>query len=143
MSREKKFMYKTNLRWEGGKRGGLLIKNKNKILISTPPEFGGEEGFWSPEELLISSVNSCIMTTFLHYADRKGLEVTSYESSVEGVLENVEKQFRFSSITVKPKIVVKNKDQISEIRALLGVAEKHCFISNSVKSEVEIVPEIE
>jgi organic hydroperoxide reductase OsmC/OhrA len=39
------------------------------------PEFKGPEGIWSPEELLVGSVNACVMNTFLAYADAARLAV--------------------------------------------------------------------
>jgi len=61
---------------------------------------------WTLEELFVASVNICIKTTLLHYAQRDNFEFLRYESEAEGILEMVENQFVFSEIKVKPKIVV-------------------------------------
>jgi len=138
----KKYVFKTELRWSGFKRGSLSSQGKLDIGIATPPEFNGEEGYWSPEELLLSAVDSCVMTTFLAYAERKKVDFGTYESKTEGVLEKIDNQFMFSKITVKPKISIKSEEEIDSIKQLMVSAEKNCFISNSVKSEVEVMPEI-
>jgi len=138
----KKYVFKTELKWSGFKKGSLSSPGKLNIDIATPPEFGGEEGYWSPEELLLSAVDSCIMTTFLHYAERKKVDFETYESETEGILERMDNQFMFSKITVKPKISVKSEEYIDKVKQLMISAEKNCFISNSIKSEVEIMPEI-
>ena len=138
----KKYVFKTELRWSGFKRGSLSSPGKLNIGIATPPEFNGEEGYWSPEELLLSAVGSCIMTTFLHYAERKKVDFETYESETEGILERMDNQFMFSKIIVKPKISVASEDQIDKIKELLTAAEKNCFISNSIKSEVQVMPKI-
>lgn len=137
----KRFVYKADLKWGGTRRGTLSGEGKSDIGISTPPEFKGEKGFWSPEELLVSAVNSCIMTTFLYYAEKKNLEIQMYTSKAEGILENVDKKFMFSKITVKPRILPKNKDQINVVEELMDLAENNCFISNSVKAEVKVMLE--
>ena len=138
----KKYVFKTKLRWSGFKRGSLSSPGKLNIGIATPPEFNGEEGYWSPEELLLSAVDSCVMTTFLAYAERKKVDFGTYESETEGVLERMDNQFMFSKITVKPKISVKSEEQIDKIKQLMILAEKDCFISNSVKSEIKVMSKI-
>ena len=138
----KKYVFRTGLRWSGFKRGSLSSSGKLNIGVATPPEFDGEEGYWSPEELLLSAVDSCVMTTFLHYAERKKVDFVTYESETEGILEIMDNQFMFSKITVKPKISVESEEDIDKIKQLMILAEKNCFISNSIKSEVEVMPEI-
>ena len=138
----KKYVFKTELRWSGFKRGSLSSPGKPNIGIATPPEFNGEEGYWSPEELLLSAVDSCVMTTFLHYAERKKINFRTYESETEGILERINDQFMFSKIIVKPKISVASEDQIDKIKELMMTAENNCFISNSIRSEVEVMPKI-
>ena len=138
----KKYVFKRELNWSGFKRGSLSSPGKLNIGVATPPEFNGEEGYWSPEELLLSAVDSCVMTTFLHYAERKKIEFKTYESEAEGILERIDDQFMFSKIMVRPKISVKSEDQIDKVRELMTIAENNCFISNSIKSTIEVIPEI-
>jgi len=138
----KKYVFRTELRWSGFKRGSLSSPGKLNIGVATPPEFNGEEGYWSPEELLLSAVDSCIMTTFLHYAERKKIEFRTYESETEGVLERIDDQFMFSNIKVKPTISVMSEDQIDKVKELMTIAENNCFISNSIKSKIEVMPKI-
>ena len=51
-------------------------------------------------------------------------------------------QFLFSEIKVIPKVVVKSNTQIQKAKELIALAEKNCLISNSIKSKVEVTPEI-
>jgi len=138
----KRYIFKTELKWTGFKRGSVSSPGKLNIGVATPPEFNGEDGYWSPEEMLLSAVDSCIMTTFLHYAERKKVELEAYESQAQGVLEKLDNSFMFSKITVKPKIFVDSKEQGDSVNRLMALAEKNCFISNSIKAEVEVIPEI-
>ncbi|MBU0570561.1 OsmC family protein [Patescibacteria group bacterium] len=138
----KKYVFRTELRWSGFKRGSVSSPGKLNIGVATPPEFNGEEGYWSPEELLLSAVDSCIMTTFLHYAERKKIEFKAYESETEGVLERIDDQFMFSNIKIKPTILVMSEDQVGKVKELMTIAENNCFISNSIKSTIEVIPEI-
>jgi len=138
----RKFIYRTTVAWTEEKKGILCSSGKPTIEVATPPEFKGHEGMWTPEELFVASVNICIKTTFLYYAQRDGFEFLSYDSDAEGVLERVENKFMFSEIKIRPKITVASDDQIKKAKELIGLSEKNCLISNSIKSKVEIVPEI-
>ena len=140
--KNKKFIYRTNIKWNNEKRGLLSSVGKPDIEIATPPEFQGHAGIWTPEDLFIASVNSCIMTTFLYYAKKENIKFLSYESEAEGVLERTENQLVFSHITVRPKIKIILSTQKGKIEELMKRAEANCLISNSIKSNVETVPEI-
>jgi len=138
----RKFIYRTSVSWTEEKKGILRSAGKPVIEVATPPEFKGHEGMWTPEELFVASVNICIETTFLYYAQKEDFKFVSYESEAEGVLERVENKFMFSEIKIKPKIIVALKDQIKKAKELIEFSEKNCLISNSIKSKIEITPEI-
>ena len=140
--KDKKFTYSTTVSWDKEKKGFLCSIGKQTVLIGTPPEFKGHEGVWTPEDLFVASVNACIKTTFLHYAQRNNFEFLSYDSEAEGVLEKVENKFIISKIKVKPKIIVSSDSQVEKAKELIELAKKNCFISNSIASEVTIYPEI-
>ena len=88
--KSRKFLYRTNVSWIEEKKGYLCSEGKPTIEVSTPPEFKGHEGMWTPEELFVASVNICIKTTFLHYAEKNGFKFLSYQSHAEGTLEKVD-----------------------------------------------------
>ena len=139
----KQFIYRNSLKWQGEKRGLLSCLNKPDIQIATPPEFKGHPGIWTPEELFVASVNTCIMTTFLHYADKEGLEFLSYESDAEGIMERMEDKFMFYKIIVKPRILVNSNSEVEKAKNLIEFSKQHCLISNSIKSEVVLQAEVE
>ena len=138
----KVFIYKNSVKWERERKGIVSSDNKPSFRVATPPEFKGHPGIWSPEDLFIASVNSCIMTTFLYYAERNKLEFLSYKSNAEGILEIIGNKFMFSEIKVRPLIVIKNSLDINKARELIEISEKNCLISNSIKSNVSVIPEI-
>ena len=140
--KSRKFIYRTKVSWVEEKKGFLCSSGKPTIEVATPPEFRGHEGMWTPEELFVASVNICIKTTFLHYAQKSNFEFLSYESEAEGTLERIGNQFMFSGIEVKPKIKVKSSSQVEKVKELIQLSEKNCLISNSIKTRVEVIPEI-
>jgi len=137
----KSFRYKAKTSWTSARRGFLSGVEKPNIVVGSPPEFKGEPDVWAPEELLVGSVNTCIMLTFLSLAQARGLTPAAYESEAEGLLENVEGKFRITEVTVRPNITVEGETEIERAREIMERAEGECFISNSVKSKVKIVAE--
>lgn len=140
--RSREFLYKNNIKWESEKKGFIFSEGKQGFQVATPPEFRGHPGIWNPEELFIAAINSCVMTTFLSFAEKQSLGFLSYESEAEGVLKFAENKLMFTDITVKPLITVTKASDIEKARDIIGMVEKSCLISNSIKSRVEIIPEI-
>ncbi len=135
------FRYETQVRWESGRSGEMCSAGKPDLKISSPPEFKGEPGFWTPEDLFVASVNACTMTTFLAYAQHKNLQLVGYASEAEGVLENVDGKYRFTTITLHPHVAVKSEEAIPQARAILEDAHKGCLITNSTTAEVKLFPQ--
>jgi peroxiredoxin-like protein len=139
----KSFIYRTNINLTGKGEGIIESGNRPSIELSTPAEFGGKDGTWTPEDLLVASVNACLMTTFSYYAEKRGFKFVSYESFAEGIIELFEMKYSFSKITIKPKIIVNSKDDIEIVEDLLKISEDNCFISNSLKAKVILEPKVE
>lgn len=139
---EQQYTYTANVTWIGEKKGTAEAEGLPPVDVSTPPEFGGPEGRWSPEHLLVSSVASCIMTTFLAIAEASKFSFESYQSSAVGTIEQVEKRYEFTKIEVTVDLGVADEGAVSKGERLLQKAEENCFISNSLKAEVELKPQV-
>jgi organic hydroperoxide reductase OsmC/OhrA len=140
--RGKRYMYRAGIKLTGRGEGEIKSIGKPSIKLSTPVEFGGKAGIWTPEELLVASVNSCLMTTFSYYAAKKDFKFISFESQAEGIVELSEMKYCFSRITLKPKITVSSNVDIETAKNLLKISKDGCFISNSLKAEITMEPEI-
>src|ERR1700753_377767 len=58
-----------------------------------------------PEEMLVASLSSCHMLSFLHLARLAGLAVRAYEDHAEGVLGEIAPgRQAITKVTLKPKI---------------------------------------
>src|ERR1700742_3417538 len=58
-----------------------------------------------PEEMLVASLSSCHMLSFLHLARLAGFAVRAYEDHAEGVLEEIAPgRQAITKVTLKPKI---------------------------------------
>ncbi len=138
----KSFRYGVKTTWTSERLGILSAKEKRNIIVGSPPEFRGRPDNWAPEELLVGSVNTCILLTFLTLAQGRGFIPADYESEADGLLENVDGKFLMTEVTVRPRITVKNEADVEPIREAIESAESRCFMSNSVKAKVTVIPEV-
>ena len=104
------YYYETRTSWNEKRRGVITFDRLPPISVSSPPEFEGEAGFWSPEHLLVASAESCLMMTFLAIAEKAGLPIHSYQSWALGKLDSVQGQgLRFTKLTIRPAIKLGRK----------------------------------
>jgi len=137
----KSFHYNARTTWSSARRGILSAAEKSNIVVGSPPEFRGEASNWSPEELLVGSLNTCLMLTFLALAQARGLTPVGYEGEAEGQLDNVEGKYQITNVVVRPRVTVKREAELEPARAAMEGVEAHCFISNSIKARVTLNPE--
>jgi len=134
----KSFRYKARTDWTSARRGTLSAEGKSRIIVGSPPEFKGQPDVWAPEELLVGSVNTCLMLTFLTLAQAKSLVPVAYESEAEGLLENVEGKFRITEVSVRPRVTLDSSADLVRAREIMQGVEAQCFIANSLKSRVTL-----
>jgi organic hydroperoxide reductase OsmC/OhrA len=136
----KAYTYKTNTSWTEGKSGTLSSDGKPVLKITSPPEFRGEPGMWTPEDMFVGAVEVCHMATFLSFAAKKQIPIISYKSHANGVLEFVDGDYRFTRIVIFPTIVVPGSTSETDVHATLREAQRHCLVTNSIASIVEVNP---
>jgi organic hydroperoxide reductase OsmC/OhrA len=137
----KTFRYRAHTAWSSARRGTLSASGRSNVVVGSPPEFKGDRDVWAPEELLVGSVNTCMMLTFLTIAQAKGLIPLGYESEAEGLLENVEGKYRITQVTVRPRVSLNTQAELERAREIMEGVEAQCFISNSIKSKVTLAAE--
>lgn len=141
--RYKSFRYTTSIQWGGRRSGTMFADGKPEIRISSPPEFKGESGIWSPEDLFVAAVNSCTMTTFLALASRLEIPLEMYVSDAEGSLEFVDGNYQFTRVVVRPTIIVSDEATVDAATRAIFEAHEKCLIANSIRAEVLIEAKVE
>ena len=138
----KSFTFRTSTAWLEGASGLLSSEGKPTLRVSRPPEFRGERGVWTPEDMFVAAVEMCHMATFMAFASRADVPVTSYRSHANGVLEEVDGDFRFTRIVIFPTVVIPSDQYEDEVQELLRQTARHCLVTNSIASIVEVNPTI-
>jgi peroxiredoxin-like protein len=143
MAEGAEFHYETEAEWKGDKALSVRGAKLPEIQAGAPPEFKGRDGQWSPEHLLVASLNSCFLLTLLAIAEFSNISLVSVSSTANGKLEKISgASFQMTEIIVKPKIVVASASDLPRMPRILEKAKDNCFISNSIKSAIKIEPDI-
>jgi len=133
------------LHWKGGKSGSLRDPKAElpELSVASPPEFDGPEGVWSPEHLLVASVASCFMTTFMAVAELSSLKVLALEVKGSGeVARGDDRRYRFEHIDLTAHIEVDSERAAERAPRLVEKAEAACLVTRSLSTPVSVRPQI-
>jgi organic hydroperoxide reductase OsmC/OhrA len=113
-----------------------------RIEASSAPDYRGDPELVDPEEAFVASIASCHMLTFLALAARRRLVVDRYEDAAVGFLEkNGEGRLAVTRVTLRPAVTFGGRAaSAEELARLHELAHEHCFIANSVRTEVSVEP---
>jgi len=115
-----------------GKTHQIQIEGKPVLDISAAKAFKGDSELYNPEDLLLSSLVSCHMMSYLYVCSQNEIEVISYSDNAEATLEvNPDGSGRFTEVRLNPKVTIANSDKIELALELHQKANQLCFIANS------------
>lgn len=110
----------------------IQVEGKPILDVSAAKAFKGDPELYNPEDLLLSSLVSCHMMSYLYVCSQNGIEVLEYSDNAEATLEvNPDGSGRFVEARLYPKVKISNSDQIELALELHHKANQLCFIANS------------
>ena len=141
---ENQHTYRVVAWWSSGKTG--LAKSDsapNALHFTAPPLFGGLEGRWTPEDLLLVAVASCYTTTFRSLADYSKFPYTDLEVEVQGAIVKAEHGYVFNDIVIRPTLTIVNADEKPRGTRLLEKAKGLCLVSRALSVTQLFEPQIQ
>lgn len=138
------FPHRYGVTASGAPQGIVAVAAAGLPAIATqpPPQFGGPEGCWSPESLLVAAVADCFILSFRAVARASRLEWQQLDVDVEGVLDRVEGTTRFTAFVVRPRLRIAAAAGEQAALAALQKAEHLCLVTNSLLAPCELRPEV-
>ena len=144
--------YETRVHWTGST--GLGWEHYDRTHVATAPpaeqevrittgESKGDPAILNPEQLVLMAASSCQMMVFLHLAAKARIDVVEYEDSATALMPTDQMPVRITEIALRPRIVVTGDASESRVRKLVGTAHEHCFVANSLTSELTLQPTVE
>ena len=141
-TRSKTYTYRTSNEWLGRRNGRTSTPGRESLVVTQPPEFRGEEGFWTPEEMFVASVETCLMLTFASMIERYKLPVEAYYSEAVGTMENANGEYVFTRIDVKATVIMSDREAAPKVLQTMDHAHRDCVIANSIAAQVKVTTEL-
>ena len=155
MPRGKEHHYEMQVTWTGAAAGGTRdyktysreyradFPGKPSVTGSADAAFRGDPNLHNPEDMLVLALSACHMLSYLALAALEGLEVTGYEDSARGTMQQEGRGGRFTEVVLRPRVTVAPGSDSARAEALHEEAHQTCFIANSVnfpvRHEAEVV----
>jgi peroxiredoxin-like protein len=136
--------YRVAAWWTSGRTG--LAKSDsapNAIHFTAPTEFGGLEGRWTPEELLLAAVAGCYTTTLRSIAATAQLHFTDLQVEASGTVRKADSGYAFTQILVRPNLRIASVEDRERALDLLSRAEKLCLVSRALGTTVKFEPQLD
>jgi len=129
--------------WSSGKSG--LVKSDSApsaIDFAAPPRFGGEEGRWTPEDLLLGAIASCYTTTFCALAEYSKLNYLDLAVEVQGSLRKADRGYSLGEIAICPRLTIVDGEEQQRALRILQKAAAACLVSRLLAVEPAFAPQV-
>jgi peroxiredoxin-like protein len=130
---ENEHTYQVVAWWSSGRTGLAKCDSApNAIHFTAPTEFGGIEGRWTPESLLLGAIAGCYTTTFRALAEYSKFEYTDLEVEAQGAIRKAESGYAFGEITIRPKLTISSEEEQPRALRLLEKTKNLCLVARAL-----------
>jgi peroxiredoxin-like protein len=136
--------YRVAAWWTSGRTG--LAKSDsapNAIHFTAPTEFGGLEGRWTPEELLLAALAGCYTTTLRAIAGSAQFSFTDLQVEACGTVRKADSGYSFTQIVIRPNLKIGSEQESGRALDLLKRAEQLCLVSRAIGTTLKFEPQLE
>ena len=128
----------------GGASGYARLSAEGIPELQTAPplNYDGPGDAWSPEHLLLASVQACFLFTLRTVARLSKVEFSSLELDASGTVDRRDGVTRFVEIVLRPTLTVAGATDPERARRVLEKSEKACLISASLATPIRLEPRI-
>src|SRR5262245_6076123 len=110
--------------------------NKPAVRGSADPHFRGDATLYNPEELLVISLSTCHLLSYLAECARAGVHVVRYEDEAHGTMTVKDGKLRFTDVLLRPRVTIAQGSDFGKARELHERAHADCYVANSVNFPV-------
>jgi organic hydroperoxide reductase OsmC/OhrA len=135
--------FNASVTWTGGHEGDVILEGKPLLSITSPTQWEGKPGIYSPQDLFISAIAGCYITTFATLMDRMQQPVKAHQAIGRAVLQrHPEGGWHFTDVYVTMNITVPKEAILSQVERAVSLTEKYCQVSRSLACKLHIKPNI-
>lgn len=146
--------YDVAVNWEGNLGAGtpdyksmaaiIASARRARRILPVPPTrpFAATPPAGTRRNLLVASVSACHKLWYLHLCATSGISVLAYQDNAVGIMrEDAQRGGFFTSVTLHPRVTVRDGDDLQLAQQLHEKAHHLCFIANSVNFPIECQPQ--
>jgi len=136
--------HRYDVQLRGGPKGHaeLLSVGRPPLRTAPPREFGGPGDAWSPEHLLLASVEACFLFTFRAVARASHVDFADLNVEAEGTVDHQSGVTKFTDIVLRPRISVVSGTDRDKLAKVIAKTEHACLVSASLSTPIRIEPEV-
>ena len=112
------------------------------LRTAPPAAYDGPGDAWSPEHLLLASVQACFLFTLRALARLSKLEFVALDLDAAGTVNRQEKTTRFTEIVLRPRLTVPAGTNRERALHLLEKSKEQCLVSASLSTPIRLEPEV-
>ena len=129
--------------WAGADDGSGTVDadGLSSAKISLPRHFGGELPGTNPEELLLSSLASCLSMTLAFIYDGRGLRFKTIQVGATGYMQRG--PLRFEHIDARISVDADETSDLARLEDLAKQAHEKCLVSSIVKKSCPLHIDVE
>jgi organic hydroperoxide reductase OsmC/OhrA len=113
------------------------------LRMAPPTAYDGPGDAWSPEHLLLASVQACFLFTLRAIARVSKLEFTLLELDALGTVDRKDGVTCFTEIILRPKLTVPAGTNRERAVQILEKSKRTCLVSASLSTPLRLEPEID
>jgi organic hydroperoxide reductase OsmC/OhrA len=137
-------LYRVLAGWSSGKSGRVTSQSAAPAIhFTAPPRFGGVEGRWTPEDLLLAAIAGCYTTTFCALAEYSKLQYHDLAVEVRGALRKADRGYAFGTIAICPRLTIVAGEEQQRALRLLQKAAATCLVSRLLSVEPAFEPKVQ
>jgi peroxiredoxin-like protein len=143
-SNANQFHYHVSAWWSSGRAGlAKADSSHSTIHFAAPVEFGGMEGRWTPEELLLAAIASCYTTTLGALAAKARVELTDLQVEASVSVCRSQTGYMIEAIELRPSARVASAADGERVLELIHKAEELCLVARAVRVPVKFMPQLD
>ena len=137
-NRYKNLEYRVKLVWDTESGGDIFIRHFPKLKLDIPVEFGGKSRFPCPDELFLSAVGGCFLTTFLYFKERLRIELRSLQVLVNGTVDYTGPEgYRIKKIEIIIHVEVDREEKL-KAEECVELTKTFCHLTRSLEEGIPI-----
>jgi uncharacterized OsmC-like protein len=129
--------YTARSSWDGMTGCTAYVTANRKVIIDTPPTYGGRGDGICPDELFVSSILGCLNNTFLDFQRRFEMELTSIDLNGKATAKFDGEGYKIVGVSVWGEIVV-GQDELEAGKRCLHLMKEYCHLTRTISGSIPI-----